>query len=62
MDSNSQSQDWDLIIKGHTSLFDIKFNDLDSIRSSHLVFNDSLEDWRTEQYDKYQLLASGIKI
>jgi hypothetical protein len=42
--------------------FDIKFNDLDSIRSSHLVFNDSLEDWRTEQYDKYQLLASGIKI
>ena len=26
------------------------------------TYNDSLEDWRTRQYDKYQLLASGIRI
>ena len=42
--------------------FDIKFNDSDSVRSCHLLFKDSLEDWRTEQYDKYQMLASGIKV
>ncbi|HEY0046971.1 MAG TPA: ABC transporter permease [Flavobacterium sp.] len=27
-DKSSQSQDWDLIIKGHTSLFDVRFDDL----------------------------------
>ena len=42
--------------------FGIKFNDFNSIRFCHLLFKDSLEDWRTEQYDKYQLFASGIKI
>ena len=28
MEENHQSEDWDLIIKGRTSLFDLKFNDL----------------------------------
>ncbi len=42
--------------------FGINYNDFNSIRSCHLLFKDSLEDWRTEQYDKYQLFASGIKI
>ena len=26
------------------------------------LYKDSLEDWRTKQYDKYQMLASGIRI
>jgi lipopolysaccharide transport system permease protein len=28
MKNNHQSEDWDLVIKGHTSLFDVKFKDL----------------------------------
>lgn len=38
MNFNSQSKDWDLIIKGHTSLFDIKFKDLWSYRDLLVLF------------------------
>lgn len=38
MNNNSQSQNWDLIIKGHTSLFDIKFKDLWHYRDLLLLF------------------------
>jgi len=38
MKNNSQSQDWDLVIKGHTSLFDIKFKDLWHYRDLLLLF------------------------
>ncbi len=38
MKSTQESQDWDLIIKGHTSLFDIKFNDLWRYRDLLLLF------------------------
>ncbi len=38
MENNSQSQDWDLIIKGHTSLFDLKFKDLWNYRDLLLMF------------------------
>jgi len=38
MKSNNQSQDWDLVIKGHTSLFDIKFKDLWHYRDLLLMF------------------------
>jgi lipopolysaccharide transport system permease protein len=38
MKNNSQSQDWDLVIKGHTSLFDLKFNDLWNYRDLLLLF------------------------
>jgi lipopolysaccharide transport system permease protein len=38
MDRNSQSQDWDLIIKGHTSLFDLKFKDLWHYRDLLFLF------------------------
>ena len=38
MDSNSQSQDWDLIIKGHNSLFDLKFKDLWQYRDLLFLF------------------------
>lgn len=38
MENNSQSQDWDLIIKGHTSLFDLKFRDLWNYRDLLLMF------------------------
>ena len=34
----------------------------DTLWFGNKVYNDSLEDWRTRQYDKYQLLASGIRI
>ena len=33
-----QSEDWDLIIKGHSSLFDLKFNDLWRYRDLLLMF------------------------
>jgi hypothetical protein len=42
--------------------FGLKFKSVNSIRCCHKLFKDSLEDWRTIQYDKYQMLASGIKI
>ena len=38
MENNSQSQDWDLVIKGHTSLFDIKFKDLWNYRDLLFLF------------------------
>ncbi|MBF6639998.1 ABC transporter permease [Flavobacterium sp. J49] len=38
MENNSQSQDWDLVIKGHTSLFDLKFKDLWNYRDLLLMF------------------------
>jgi lipopolysaccharide transport system permease protein len=38
MKNDSQSQDWDLVIKGHTSLFDIKFKDLWNYRDLLLMF------------------------
>ena len=38
MDNTEQSQDWDLVIKGHTSLFDVKFNDLWRYRDLLLMF------------------------
>lgn len=38
MENNNQSQDWDLIIKGHTSLFDLKFKDLWNYRDLLLMF------------------------
>lgn len=38
MKNGSQSQDWDLVIKGHTSLFDIKFKDLWHYRDLLLLF------------------------
>ena len=38
MDNSSQSQEWDLIIKGHTSLFDIKFKDLWHYRDLLFLF------------------------
>jgi len=42
--------------------FEIKSKNLNVIRFCHKLFKDSLEDWRTKQYDKYQLVASGIKM
>jgi lipopolysaccharide transport system permease protein len=38
MVNNDTTDDWDLIIKGHTSLFDIKFNDLWRYRDLLLLF------------------------
>ena len=38
MKNNNQSQDWDLVIKGRTSLFDIKFKDLWNYRDLLLMF------------------------
>ncbi|RKS01890.1 MULTISPECIES: ABC transporter permease [unclassified Flavobacterium] len=38
MKNDNQSQDWDLVIKGHTSLFDIKFRDLWHYRDLLLMF------------------------
>lgn len=38
MDQNSQSQNWDLVIKGHTSLFDVKFKDLWHYRDLLFLF------------------------
>lgn len=38
MKENHQSEDWDLVIKGHTSLFDLKFNDLWRYRDLLLMF------------------------
>lgn len=38
MDDNSKSQDWDLIIRGHSSLFDVKFNDLWHYRDLLFLF------------------------
>jgi lipopolysaccharide transport system permease protein len=38
MKNNNQSEDWDLVIKGHTSLFDIKFKDLWNYRDLLLMF------------------------
>ena len=38
MENNNQSQNWDLIIKEHTSLFDVKFNDLWQYRDLLLLF------------------------
>ena len=42
--------------------FEIKSKNLNVIRFCHKLFKDSLEDWRTKQYDKYQLVANGIKM
>lgn len=42
--------------------FELKFKNVKSIRYCHKLFKESLEDWRTKQYDKYQMLASGIKL
>ncbi len=36
--NNQQTEDWDLVIKGHTSLFDIKFYDLWRYRDLLLLF------------------------
>jgi lipopolysaccharide transport system permease protein len=38
MNNRNQSQDWDLIIKGHTSLFDLKFKDLWHYRDLLFLF------------------------
>ncbi len=38
MDNNKQSQNWDLVIKGHTSLFDLKFKDLWHYRDLLILF------------------------
>lgn len=38
MDKGSQSQNWDLVIKGHTSLFDVKFKDLWHYRDLLFLF------------------------
>ncbi len=38
MKNDSQSQDWDLVIKGRTSLFDIKFQDLWNYRDLLAMF------------------------
>lgn len=38
MENNSQSEDWDLIIKGNTSLFDIKLKDLWHYRDLLFLF------------------------
>ncbi len=38
MDSTNQNQDWDLVIKGHTSLFDLNFADLWRYRDLMLLF------------------------
>jgi len=38
MDKSSQSQNWDLVIKGHTSLFDVKFKDLWHYRDLLFLF------------------------
>lgn len=38
MNNSNQSQDWDLIIKGHTSLFDVKFKDLWHYRDLLFLF------------------------
>jgi lipopolysaccharide transport system permease protein len=38
MKSTQETSDWDLIIKGHTSLFDLKFKDLWNYRDLLLMF------------------------
>jgi lipopolysaccharide transport system permease protein len=38
MNNTNQSQDWDLIIKGHSSLFDIKFKDIWNYRDLLFLF------------------------
>ncbi|HMI07329.1 MAG TPA: ABC transporter permease [Flavobacterium sp.] len=38
MSENNHQEDWDLVIKGHTSLFDLKFNDLWRYRDLLLMF------------------------
>jgi lipopolysaccharide transport system permease protein len=38
MDNNNQPQNWDLVIKGHTSLFDVKFKDLWHYRDLLFLF------------------------
>lgn len=38
MNNSNQSQDWDLVIKGHTSLFDIKFKDVWEYRDLLFLF------------------------
>ncbi|TBX69258.1 ABC transporter permease [Flavobacterium silvisoli] len=38
MNNKSQSQDWDLVIKGHTSLFDVKFRDIWNYRDLLFLF------------------------
>ena len=38
MKSTPESSDWDLVIKGHTSLFDIKFQDLWNYRDLLVMF------------------------
>lgn len=38
MNNSSQSQNWDLVIKGHTSLFDVKFKDLWQYRDLLFLF------------------------
>jgi lipopolysaccharide transport system permease protein len=38
MTKNNQNQDWDLVIKGHTSLFDLNFADLWRYRDLLLLF------------------------
>lgn len=40
----------------------LTLNDFQCVKFCHKLFKDSLEDWRTKQYDKYQNLANGIKI
>ena len=40
--------------------FNMKINNSQCIKFCNSLFKDSLEDWRTKQYDKYQNLASGI--
>ena len=55
--NKNKSQSLELIKR-----FELKFKNGKSIRYCHKLFKESLEDWRTKQYDKYQMLASGIKI
>jgi lipopolysaccharide transport system permease protein len=38
MNNKNQFQDWDLVIKGHTSLFDIKFKDIWNYRDLLFLF------------------------
>ena len=56
-----QGRDPDLVLKDFIEKFDLDKNDYQIEELISTLVKDSINSWRTYQYDMYQKLTNGIK-
>lgn len=56
-----QGRDYDIVIKDFTERFHFDKNDNEILDLMSSLVKDSINSWRTYQYDMYQQLTNGIK-